>query len=67
MNAIGALLQHILTILFLIGHPKADKARVIAATTLLKNKPKIWNVSQGEIGDGIIQTCKGLELMSGKA
>jgi hypothetical protein len=40
---------------------------VIAATIFLKNKPKIWNAFQGEIGDGIIQAHEGLELKSGKA
>jgi hypothetical protein len=52
---------------FSLAIPKLTKTRVIAATLLLKNKPKIWNASQGEIGDGIIQACKGLELKSGKA
>jgi hypothetical protein len=52
---------------FSLAIPKLTKPHVIAATILLKNKPKIWNASQGEIGDGILQARKGLELKSGKA
>jgi hypothetical protein len=53
--------------LFLIVHPKLTKPHKIATTILLENKPKIWNASQGEIGDSVIQTCKGLKLKGGEA
>jgi hypothetical protein len=46
--------------------PKLTKPHVIAVTILLKNKPKTWNAFQGEIGYGITQAHKGLELKSGK-
>jgi hypothetical protein len=52
---------------FSLAIPKLTRPRVIAAIILLKNKPKILNASQGEIGDGIIQAREGLELKSGKA
>jgi hypothetical protein len=43
------------------------KPHKIATTILLENKPKIWNGSQGEIGDNVIQTCEGLKLKGGEA
>ncbi len=46
------------------GQAELHKLNVIVTST---NKPKIWNASQGEIGDGIIQAHKCLKLKSGKA
>ena len=53
--------------LFLIVHPKLTKPHKIGTTILLENKPKIWNASQGEIGDSVIQTREGLKLKGGEA
>jgi hypothetical protein len=64
MKAGNDCLSHIPTLrfpfLFLIVHPKLMKPLKIATTILLENKPKIWNVSQGEKGDSVIQTREGL-------
>jgi hypothetical protein len=71
MKAGNDCLSHIPTLqfsfLFLIVHPKLTKPHKIAITILLENEPKIWNVSQGEIGDSLIQTCEGLKLKGGEA
>jgi hypothetical protein len=71
MKAGNGCLSHIpmlrFPFLFLIVHPKLTKPHKIVTTILVKNKPKIWNAYQGEIGDSVIQTCEGLKLKGGEA